>query len=114
MRRLIGLILATLVVCTTAAIANARPDAKLKLRVVVGGGTVGVIHVTAPAAKPRGCLIDCTYLYPHGTKVTLHAFGAANVTHFVGWSGACKGKSPICAITLSRDTRAVARFALGG
>ena len=114
MRRLIGIALVTLTVCSAATVASAHPAAKVKLRVLVGGGTVGVIRVGPPSGKKHTCLIDCTYLYARGAKITVTATGAKNVTHFVSWAGACHGMSHICQVTLNTNSTTTARFALGG
>jgi hypothetical protein len=116
MSRLVCLVY--LVVFSLAVVASvasaARSPANLKLRVSISGGTVGVIRVTSLSGNHPECLIDCTYPYPPGTKVTIKAQPAANVTHFVGWSGACTGHKPTCALTLRKSATVVARFALGG
>ena len=104
----------TFVALASASEAGAGTRATVKLRVVVSGGTVGVIHVAAGTARHLGCLIDCTYSYPPGTRLTVRAQGAANVTHFVRWSGACTGTKPTCVLVLSKDAVATAKFALGG
>ena len=114
MHRLIGLSLVSLAVCLAATVASAHPPAKVKLRVVVGGGTVGVIRVGPPSGKKHTCLIDCTYLYARGTKITVTAAGAKNVTRFVSWSGACHGTSHVCRLTLSTNSETTAKFAIGG
>ena len=114
MRRLIGIALVILTVCSAATVASAHPATKVKLRVLVGGGTVGVIRVGPQSGKKHTCLIDCTYLYARGTKITVTATGAKNVTHFVSWSGACHGTDHVCRLTLTTNSKTTARFALGG
>lgn len=113
MKRLVCLTLFLITAMGSSAAANANAPANVKLRVTVGGGTVGVVHVTSPRGNHPGCLIDCTYRYPVGTRVTMKAQPAANVTRFIGWSGACSGHKRICVLTLRKNTSVIARFALG-
>ena len=114
MRRFVYLALAALSICTPALAARTAASPKASIRVTVGGGTVGVIFVKSANRGHSGCLIDCTYLYPHGTTITIRAKAAANVTHFVRWSGACAGKRPVCTLKLTRNVHTTAIFASGG
>ena len=110
MRRLIGITLVAFAIFSVPA--GARPAANVTLHVAVGG-TAGVIHVSTATSK-HSCLIACSYRYPAGTKVSVRAQAAANVTHFVAWSGGCKGTKPTCTLTLSRNTSLAGTFAIGG
>jgi hypothetical protein len=70
-----------------------------------GHGTV----MSAPAGID--CGNDCNEPYNEGTTVTLTADPAAD-SSFAGWSGACTGSAPTCAVTLNVSKEAIATFTL--
>ena len=111
MRRSIGLTLIILALGSAPALASPVSTAQVHVSV---RGTAGVIYVSAKSGRHAGCLIDCTYTYATGTRISIRAQPAANVTHFVRWSGACTGKARTCTLTLRKNVRVTATFALGG
>jgi len=54
---------------------------------------------------------DCAETYSHGTTVTLTATPGSTGT-FVGWSGACSGSSPTCAVPMTAARSVTATFRL--
>jgi uncharacterized repeat protein (TIGR02543 family) len=70
-----------------------------------GSGSGAVI------SSPPGitCGVDCTEDYVTGTTVTLQAFVDGN-SKFVGWTGACSGTDPVCAITMDSAHSVTAEF----
>jgi hypothetical protein len=112
MRRFLYVTLAALALCAPALTASAAPG-KARIRVTIGGGTVGVIFVKSAKIAHAGCLIDCTYTYPRGTAIRIRAQPAANVTRFVRWAGACSGTRPVCSLQLTRNAHVTAVFAVG-
>jgi hypothetical protein len=55
------------------------------------------------------CGSSCSAKFPQGAVVTLTATPAAGL-NFVNWSGACSGTTPVCTLTISKDTQAQANF----
>lgn len=53
--------------------------------------------------------LGCSTGFSSGTAVTLTADPTGGST-FDGWTGACSGAQPACAIVVTADTRAIARF----
>jgi uncharacterized repeat protein (TIGR02543 family) len=51
------------------------------------------------------------HTYPSGTVVVVTATAQAD-SDFAGWSGACSGVSPTCAVTMNADKRLTATFTL--
>jgi ABC-type transport system substrate-binding protein len=63
-------------------------------------------------SSPAGiaCGSQCSAAYDHGTVVTLTAHAATD-SDFAGWSGACTGAAPTCAVTMTGATSVVGAFA---
>ncbi len=57
------------------------------------------------------CGATCNASFPSGTTVTLGAFPAGDSV-FAGWSGACTGNAPTCAVTTTTAQSVVATFSL--
>jgi Divergent InlB B-repeat domain len=78
------------------------------LTVTKSGSGQGTVTST-----PAGidCGTDCNEPYNEGTSVTLTADPAAS-SSFEGWSGACTGSAPTCAVTLNVSKEAIATFTL--
>ena len=55
------------------------------------------------------CGSSCSAKFPAGTVVTLTATPLAGHV-FVNWTGACSGTSPVCDVTIAKDTTAQANF----
>jgi len=86
----------------------AAPPALHSLHVVVGGsGAVG----SAPAGI--SCGTACSKSFAANATVTLTAAASAGST-FAGWSGACAGTSPTCAVTMSAARTVGAAFVAAG
>ena len=82
-----------------------RPPATHALSVVTSGqGTV--------SSDPAGidCGATCSRPFVVGSNVTLRATAAPG-WRFVGWSGACSGADPACAVVLDLPKTATAAFA---
>lgn len=64
------------------------------------------------ASAPAGinCGADCGETYPADTRVQLKAVPAGGFS-FVGWSGACNGPNPECAVSVDAAKSATANFA---
>lgn len=78
------------------------------LSVAIIGETGGTGYVSA--SRPGiACPGDCQEAFLEGTTLQLNATPAAGST-FVGWTGACTGMSPSCAITMDQDQVVSARF----
>jgi Ca2+-binding RTX toxin-like protein len=92
---------------TRTAIARFEPLTILKpsaLTVSVGGTGAGA--VTAPGIACPG---DCAQSYLKDAEVTLSASPSPG-SGFVGWSGACSGTEPTCAVTMSGAKSVTAEF----
>lgn len=68
----------------------------------------GLGHVRSTPAG-ISCGSDCTETYTARTTVTLTATPGAG-HQFVRWSGACRGTTPTCTVTVARATSVAARF----
>jgi hypothetical protein len=80
-----------------------------KLSVAVSGnGTVTGTNIACGANGSR-----CYGSFKPGTKLTLHA-GAAHGSRFTGWTGGCKGASPVCLISVTKAANVSASFAPTG
>jgi uncharacterized repeat protein (TIGR02543 family) len=55
------------------------------------------------------CGSSCSAKYPVGTAVTLMAAPLAGHV-FVNWGGACNGTTPVCTVSITKDTTAQANF----
>ncbi len=55
------------------------------------------------------CGSSCSAKFQQGSSVTLTATPAAG-QNFTGWSGSCSGTNPVCAVTISADTKVQANF----
>jgi hypothetical protein len=66
-------------------------------------------------SSPAGikCPHRCSRKFPFNTAVSLSAT-AARGSAFAGWSGACKGKNPICTVTANKAISVTARFTVAG
>jgi hypothetical protein len=69
-------------------------------------------------SSPSGinCGVSCSWQsarFSRGTTVTLTATPESGSV-FVGWSGACYGKSPTCSVTMNYNQNVVARFDKAG
>jgi len=53
---------------------------------------------------------DCAHAFDAGDLVTLNAASAPDVTHFLGWSGACSGDDPICQVPMNQARQVTATF----
>lgn len=64
-------------------------------------------------SQPAGidCGSTCTAAFGAGASVVLQATPAAGAT-FAGWSGACSGTNPSCAVTMTVGRNVVATFAI--
>jgi hypothetical protein len=72
-----------------------------------GAGTGTVVDGTGAL----NCGTTCTAGFPQGQTVQLTATPDA-LSVFKGWSGACSGATPTCALTLSADASVTAVFAV--
>lgn len=82
------------------------PPVPARLAVAVSGaGTVTGTGISCGAKASK-----CFGSFNPGTKVTLHAEPSAGNT-FAGWSGGCKGVSPVCLVSLSKASDVGAGFA---
>ncbi|MFH1702231.1 MAG: choice-of-anchor D domain-containing protein [Nitrospirota bacterium] len=85
-------------------IGNGVPQRLLTvLKAGTGTGTV--------SSSPAGidCGTDCKEKYPKGTVVILMATADAT-SAFTGWTGACAGTLPICAVTMNTNKTVTANF----
>ncbi|MCA9576737.1 MAG: hypothetical protein KC668_14935 [Myxococcales bacterium] len=76
------------------------------LTVVTTGTGTGHVALSAPV---RDCEGVCVATYDAPSSVTLTAT-ASTGADFVGWSGACAGTDPVCALSVSGAAVAVATF----
>jgi hypothetical protein len=84
----------------------ARPPVTLKVaRSGHGSGSV--------TSSPAGisCGSKCSRAFPYGTSVTLTPHAAAGSV-FAAWSGACKGASPTCHVSMTAARAVTATFAI--
>jgi hypothetical protein len=97
-------------VCTTTVIGTATTKASFtpvhKLSVTRSGDGTGTV-TSAPAGITCGA--TCSASYDPSTTITLTA-AAADDSTFAGWSGACTGTAPTCAVALSEDRAVTASF----
>ncbi len=100
-------------ICTVTLSANQQVTATFNvnqsepvLSVSLSGSGVGTV-----SSNPGGisCQPTCTASFKAGTQVTLTAAAATN-SSFAGWTGACSGTSPTCALTLNANAQATAMF----
>lgn len=84
-------------VCVTTPVTTFRLSASLMGDGTLTGTPVGI-----------NCPTDCTEDYAAGTQVTLTPYAGSDA-QFVGWSGACTGKST-CVVTMSAAKNVVATF----
>jgi Tol biopolymer transport system component len=75
-------------------------------RLTIGKTGLGTGTVTGTGLD---CGTDCTELYPYELPVTITAV-AQSGSRFTGWSGACTGLAPTCALTLEATKVATASF----
>ena len=76
-----------------------------------GTGTVKVVSLGLGPAPGVACAaLPCESDVLEGTVLTLTATPAAGSV-FVGWSGGCTGRSPVCTVTMNEDVSATATFA---
>jgi hypothetical protein len=75
-------------------------------RLTIGKTGLGTGTVTGTGLD---CGTDCTELYPYETPVTIAAV-AVSGSRFTGWSGACTGLAPTCALTMEATKVATASF----
>lgn len=82
----------------------------LQFTLSVGRSNPGTV-VATPNGNDRAlnCGGTCSAKYTDGTAVTLTAIPPDGKT-FVNWSGACSGTSPVCTVTISKDTSVQAVF----
>ena len=90
---------------TTVVAMFARPGTVKATR--RGSGAAAGSVVSDPAGLD--CGPTCTAQFAPGTPVTLTAVAPAG-TVFGGWSGACAGKNPVCALVAGQPTYATANF----
>jgi Tol biopolymer transport system component len=83
-----------------------------------GGGNTLTVSLSGAGSglvtsNPAGisCPSDCSENYATGTAVMLRAAPRPGSV-FAGWSGACTGSAPKCAVTMSGARSVTARFAL--
>jgi phospholipase C len=76
------------------------------LTVILAGAGTGTI-----SSAPSGitCAPTCSASFTSGTQVTLTATAGAN-SSFTGWTGACTGTSPTCALTMNASQQVTATF----
>lgn len=89
---------------TVNAVFTTAPPSTFGLNVVVSGsGSVNSV--------PAGinCGTACSSAFPANAIVTLTASSSGGWT-FAGWSGACSGVSPTCAVTMSQARNVGAAF----
>lgn len=78
------------------------------LTVFKGGSGFGLV-TSVPAGI--NCGTTCSATFASGTSVTLTAAASAGSV-FSGWSGACTGSSPTCAVSMSAAQSVTAMFGL--
>lgn len=92
----------------TATFAATAPTTdKLTLTVTGAGSIAGGTAPCTSKGKPE----TCTSTVKDGSPVTLKAEPAKGYV-FKGWTGACAGTKPTCALTVNDNTAAGATFAL--
>ena len=94
------------VTMSAARSATATFTADAALAVVTAGTGDGTVRSSAGGID---CGFTCSASFTNGTAVTLTATAAPDST-FTGWSGACTGTSPTCALSMTSDRTATATF----
>ena len=97
----------TMLIGEVTAVFTALPaPAQSTLTVSTAGDGTGVVQST-----PTGivCGASCAGAFATGTRVVLEADPAPG-SEFSGWSGACVGDRPTCAVRVDASRRAVAVF----
>ena len=82
------------------------PAMSRRLVVTIAGANPGRV-VSTPGGI--NCGDSCQYGFPSGTTVTIEATDGSD-SDFAGWSGACAGTSPTCAVAVSALTTVTATF----
>ena len=102
----------TALTCTLTVDRSRSVTATFTTKPVLTVSKLGNGHGTV-MSTPAGidCGNDCNEPYNDGTTVTLTADPAAD-SSFGGWSGACTGSTPTCAVTLNVSKEAIATFTL--
>lgn len=88
------------------AVFNVLPLQQMLLS-MAGNGS-GSVSVSAPDGVST-CGKQCSMSYPSGTRVRLSATAAPGMV-FAGWTGACRGKSATCSVTLRSARTVTAAF----
>lgn len=102
----------TQLLCTVTVngITSVGATFKKQYTLSVGRSNSGIVTGT-PNGNDRqlNCGGNCSAKFTDGTAVTLTAVPLAGKT-FVNWAGGCSGTSPVCVLTVTRDTSVNAVF----
>ena len=88
--------------------ANFVPVPFMPLAYTRGGAGAGTVTIIVGGAK-MNCSENCTNQFPQGTRITVTAVPAKNVS-FSGWSGVCRGRKSTCTFTLKGQSSLSASF----